>query len=391
MKKLQITDPQKCFGCSACSLICPEKAIAMEENDKGFLYPSVGESCIECNLCLKVCPANTPNVSREAKEITALQNKNSDIRMKSSSGGVFSALAYCVLEQKGAVYGVCYDENFDTVHCRTDNIEGLLAMRGSKYVQSSLLDTFSSVGKDLADNLNVLFSGTSCQCDGLQHYLEMKNIASDNLITVAVLCHGVPSPVFFHEHIKHIERVRGKKVTDYKNREKVHGWHEHNECIHYSDGSREWRTKLSQNFKDLFYLNVILRECCYTCPYAENPTAADIVIGDYWGMEYYCKDKDDNKGTSIVLTVTEKGGKILRLISGDVISIKVNPETALKYNHHFPCKKPQFAENFWQDYRMHGYEYIVSKYADYNFAGKLKWRFKKELRRILVKIRIIPA
>jgi hypothetical protein len=205
---------------------------------------------------------------------------------------------------------------------------------------------------------------------------------------VAVVCHGVPSPRVFSDHIAFIEKIRGKRIVKYRNREKVHGWHEHNECVFYADGTKEWRSKLIQNFKDLFYLNVILRESCYACPYAELPTVSDITIGDFWGIEYLFPDLDDNEGTSIVFINTEKGKVYAEKIEKNCSSFSISFDDALKYNHHSACKKPAITEEFWCDYYKNGYDFIVRKYASYTLIGRIKWKVKQELRRVLVKVGI---
>lgn len=47
----------ECTGCGACVSICPKKAISMQPDEEGFLYPAVdGALCVECDLCEKRCP-----------------------------------------------------------------------------------------------------------------------------------------------------------------------------------------------------------------------------------------------------------------------------------------------------------------------------------------------
>lgn len=48
---------ENCCGCTACAVICSQKAISMEKDEEGFQYPKIDESkCICCSMCLKVCP-----------------------------------------------------------------------------------------------------------------------------------------------------------------------------------------------------------------------------------------------------------------------------------------------------------------------------------------------
>lgn len=380
----EITAKEKCFGCSACASICPNGSIAMIEQDNGFYYPKVMDTCIGCNMCVHTCPANSVTPAPKPLNITAAKNNDSETLNQSTSGGIFSLLATNTLMDQGAVYGVAYDNNFIAKHIRVTDTGGLERLRGSKYVQSNIGDIFNQVYSDLVDGKHVLFSGTSCQCDGLIRFLNSKHADTSLLLTVAVVCHGAPSPRIFKDHIAFIEKERKKKINDYRNREKVHGWHEHNECVYYSDGTKEWRTKLTQNFKDLFYLNAILRECCYSCPYAEMPTISDITIGDFWGIEYLYPKQDDNKGMSIVFANTLKGKKGIDAIEPNCKSFSISLEEALKYNHHSACKKPIFTDDLWSMYYKRGFESIIHEYALYTPYGKAKWKLKQELRRVLV-------
>lgn len=47
---------ENCCGCTACFAACPTKAVSMQPDEEGFLYPTVDDSkCVRCYKCLKVC------------------------------------------------------------------------------------------------------------------------------------------------------------------------------------------------------------------------------------------------------------------------------------------------------------------------------------------------
>ena len=67
-----------------------------------------------------------------------------------------------------------------------------------------LAETFRQAGADLKYGLFVAYFGTSCNIDGLRHYLLCKNISTSNLVTIDLICHGVPSPQIFEDYIDYL-------------------------------------------------------------------------------------------------------------------------------------------------------------------------------------------
>ena len=387
---MTITDYQKCVGCGACAGICPKSAITMTPDEEGFLRPSVAQDlCVECGLCQKTCPVESVTLLEGEKKAYALKHKRESARSQCTSGGAFIALSDQVLAEGGVVYGVIYDKDFRAIHARTENVSGRDKMCGSKYVQSDTCDTYLQVLEDLKAGRKVLYSGTSCQIDGLGHYLRCKGADNENLITVGLICHGVPSPKLWQDHIFNIQAKRNKQIGGYFNRAKVRGWHEHNECITYEDGKKEYYSKLSQNHKDLFYGHYIIRPSCSVCAYAADPSAADITIADFWGVQYEMPQLDDNRGVSLVLTNSEKGKALVQALQ-DVDLWETDREKALRHNHSKPCKPNPRRNEFWEDYRTHGYNFVCAKYANDSFKGRILYGGKKRLRALLVKLKLKP-
>ena len=75
--------------------------------------------------------------------------------------------------------------------CHYEDVEKL---KGSKYVQSEMGDLYQALKKDVLEGLTVLFIGTPCQVAGVKNYLRQEY---DNLLTVDLICHGVPSQQSF--------------------------------------------------------------------------------------------------------------------------------------------------------------------------------------------------
>ena len=233
---INIKVKQDCCGCSACMQICPKQSITMVTDNEGFLYPEVNNTtCIDCGLCEKVCPVLNQNDGSQPIEVYAAKNNNEQIRLKSSSGGIFTLLAEKIIAEGGVVFGAKFNTDWSVVHSYTETIDGLEDFRGSKYVQSSIGDNFLKAKQFLTDGRKVLFSGTPCQIAGLKHFLRKEY---DNLLTIEVVCHGAPSPRVWKDYLEYRkERVykKGKNTVSLSQnempqivgiafRDKTNGW-----------------------------------------------------------------------------------------------------------------------------------------------------------------------
>ncbi len=330
---IQIKDKKDCCGCHACSNACPKQCITMQADEEGFLYPIVDkETCIDCGLCEKVCPVINQNEPRKPLHVYAAYNKNEEIRMQSSSGGIFTLLAEAIINEGGVVFGAKFDKDWNVVHDYTETIEGIAAFRGSKYVQSTIGNTYSQAKKFLQAGRKVLFSGTPCQIAGLKKYLRKEY---DNLLTVDIICHGVPSPKvwsrYIDENIKKIraERAAGKNtvssslnespvITGISFRDKTHGWKKYGFRISYA-ASEAAENSVSESansiceshttnaFMRAFLSDTILRPSCYECPTKQGKAYSDITIADFWGINTIDPTFDDDKGCGAIFLNTEKG------------------------------------------------------------------------------------
>lgn len=208
---IDIIQKQDCCGCEACVQICPKGCMCMVEDTEGFLYPQVDKSvCVNCGLCEKVCPVIHQNKSRTPLKVYAAKNMDEEVRLKSSSGGIFTLLAESVIKRGGVVFGAKFDDEWMVVHDYTDNIEGVAAFRGSKYVQSIIGNAYRKVEQFLKSGRMVLFTGTPCQIAGLKKYLRKEY---KKLLAVDLVCHGVPSPKVWQMYLEETNR---SKVIDKK-------------------------------------------------------------------------------------------------------------------------------------------------------------------------------
>ena len=374
---IDIKEKHNCCGCSACVLVCPKQCISMSADKEGFLYPQVdGAICIDCGLCDKVCPVINQEEPREPLAVYAAKNNNEEIRIKSSSGGIFTLLAEQIIAEGGVVFGARFNESWEVVHDYTETIEGLEPFRGSKYVQSVIGDNFIKAKQFLKDGRKVLFSGTPCQIAGLKKFLRKEY---ENLLTVEVVCHGVPSPMVWRDYLdyKRAKRAVGKNtvssslnelpvIAGISFRDKTNGWKKYGFKISYAaskaaenslsksaDNTNYEITPFSEDlFMKGFLKNLYLRPSCYHCAARQGKSGADISIADYWGIQSIHPEIDDDKGTGLILINTKQGANYFNSTANQIDSLISSYNKAIMQN---PCivksvKEPNRRQQFWQNY-----------------------------------------
>lgn len=329
--KFNICEHDSCTACSACQSICHKHAITMITDDEGFQYPYINEdSCVECGLCIKTCPANKDlDVTSSYPQQPYLAWINDDeVRLDSSSGGIFTALARYVISQGGVVCGAAYDDDMTVRHRIVDNENDLIHLRGSKYVQSITEGIFSDIKVYLNKGVMVYFVGTPCQVAGLKSFLKKKY---DNLLTSDLICHGVPSGNLFKEQIKYFERKVGKKIVDVKFRAKKRFGQGYDIQITTNTGANEFFCAELVPYFNGFWKNITLRESCYKCQYASLHREGDITLADFWLVKKCFPDVRTSKGTSLVFVNSIIGENIFMKLanSGDVYIREATIEQAL--------------------------------------------------------------
>lgn len=297
-----------CCGCSACVSACPKQCLEMKSDKQGFLQVKLSKNnCIECGICEKVCPVLAPKDEKEREiEAFAVKNNSESERNASSSGGVFIALANQVLEEGGIVCAARFDETFHLIHDFCERKEDLKPFLGSKYLQSDMRDCFKQTKELLNSGRLVLFVGTPCQIKGLKLYLRKEY---ENLIATEVVCHGVPSPLVWEKYLDEVCKQKKISRNDIKNisfRNKDKSWRVYNLKIEGKD-----KTILKESLHDNLYMrgfiqNLFLRQSCHNCPAKNFNSMADLSLADYWGIDRFHKEIDDNKGVSAVILYNKK-------------------------------------------------------------------------------------
>lgn len=316
----------------------------------------------------------------QSPKVYAVKHKIETIRAVSRSGGMFTAVSDMVLDDGGVVYGCIMTEDFKAFHVRAEDKAGRDSMRGSKYIQSKIGDTFKNVKADLEAGRKVLFSGTSCQVAGLRGFLGK---TYDNLFCVDIVCHGVPSIAVWQSYLRWQEGKAGGKVVgvDFRNK-KDFGWHDHVETLTMDNGKQV----SSRVFKELFYGHNVLRPSCYECPFKSVMHPGDITIADYWGIEKAVPEFDDNKGVSLVLVNNDRGAAILEKVKSNLVWKETRIDDSMQPPLKAPFPKPASRDQFWSDFRNKDFGYVARKYGNDGLLNKIKGkarRIKKRISRVV--------
>ena len=310
----------------------------------------------------------------------AVKHAKEDVRTASRSGGMFTAISDLVLSEDGVVYGCVLTEDFMAAHIRAETSEERNRMRGSKYIQSRLGDTFKLVKEDVDSGKRVLFSGTSCQVAGLKRFLGKDY---EKLLCVDIVCHGVPSKKVWEAYLRWQEQKKHSRVIgcDFRNKRKF-GWHDHVETL-YLDNEKSISSRV---FKNLFYGHTILRPSCYECPYKKILHPGDITLADYWGIEKAAPEFDDNKGVSLVLINNKCGEVIFDQVKGQLVWKQTKLEDSMQPPLKAPFPEPANRSLFWKDFKDEPFEYIAKKYGDYGIWSDVKIFFRKIRKKMKAKM-----
>lgn len=374
MKKaaINLIGEDRCTGCLGCYDSCEKNAIRIVLNKEGFIIPEVDkEKCVECGICQNHCPViNKPKQTDfNLPRVFGSWTNDDEIRLKSSSGGVFTAIADFIIKQGGVVFGAAFNESFNAVeHIGVQDAAGLKKLRGSKYIQSNTSGAYKKAVELAKNGRKVLFSGTPCQIASLRTFLKDDEIA-EKIITCEVVCHGVPSQSVFQNYLNCLEQKYKSKTASYNFRDKRLGWDNYKYGIEivFSNKKRYFKSNKKEPFMRGYLKNIFLRKSCYNCEFSSLPRAADITLGDFWGIgESGCKSvgkQDLKKGVSAVLLNTEKGLDLFRMVN-NLTKFEASIACLKKYNPRIDgCRysMDNKRDNFFELLNLHNFNFAAKK------------------------------
>lgn len=373
-----------CSGCKACASVCSKSAIAFRADEEGFQVPVVDQSiCVDCGLCVKTCPAlKTEHCFGAEPKAYAVQHHDDAVRKNSASGALFPAFAKLFLNTlHGYVCGCILDEELTPRHIVSNKWEDVERMQDSKYVQSDMEECIPRVMALLKKGCKVLFTGTSCQVNGLLSALATLRVSTEGLLTIDFFCHGVPSPMVWKDYVHLVEKRLKFKAEGFRFRNKTYGWGKGTRSRgtvflntwQYSGTRHEHPATIARKWTSIFFSNLCLRRYCHTCPYTNIHKPADITMGDFWGIELCHPGFDDHKGCSVALVRSAKAEEWLHeLQDTELLEVTVEDAIHRQGNAFAPSKPNPRRAEFWRDYHEGGIAAVLPKYCHYTPKDRLK-------------------
>ena len=356
---------KSCCGCHGCEQICPSGAIKFVEDTEGFVYPQVNESCIECGKCEAVCPIISGPRRYTADKGFAAFLKDKSALNRSSSGGVFAAAAKTILECGGMVIGCGEAVVGHPKHIVVTNEEDLKLLQGSKYVQSDISGMYTQIEDQLKTGRLVLFSGTPCQVAGLRKYVG----EHDNLYTVDLICHGVPSRKMYKSYLKWLEKKTGAQVEHFRFRSKdKHDWSLTYQVLFREGEKVKKQEKIAtlSPYYHQFLCGMTYRESCYTCGFACPERCGDLTIGDFWGIEQVMPEFYNLNGVSAVLVNSPQGCQLWSAMQEKLMTKEVPVHQIVAHNGQLnhPTKRPTERNAIYECLNQKGYDTVAKIFID---------------------------
>jgi coenzyme F420-reducing hydrogenase beta subunit len=362
---LSTGDKKECFGCGACFNACPKHAIIMQQDNEGFLYPTVNsEKCVSCNLCHNVCPQEKGQKYYEISKAFVGYNLEYNVRKESSSGGAFKSIIDAV-QTDTVVFGVEWNGRSNAVHTQSPKCEAYERFRKSKYIQSDTGNTYQQVKELLKIGREIIYVGTPCQISGLKTYLGQD---SKNLLCVDIVCHGVPSGKILENYFKSIDKKNDKvKRIDFRQKEKRNNVLD-SKCalLTYESGKQRVADYDSSSFLRGFANGLFFRPSCAVCPFAQAKRTSDLTIGDAWGVEKAIPELNPHEGVSIILVNTDKGKSLVQQILTNHNSYYTEVSSELIISGNGRLNRPDVGhskrDSFFEKYEEYDFEKLVQKY-----------------------------
>lgn len=252
--------------------------------------------------------------------------RDADVLRRSTSGGLFTALARRTLARGGLVVGAAYGDGLRVAHRVAATEAELDALRGVKYAQGAVSrEVVEAVRTALGQSRDVLFSGLPCQCAALRRLFG----ADAHLLLVDLICFGAPPSALWEKYVAWREASRGKRLRAVSPRDKANGWGRRTFYRYdWADGTTTRRLSTYDPYAILFYTTLGFRACCFRCPFRGLDRPSDITLGDGWGLEHL----NPGRGVSAVLVHSPRGQAAFAEIREDIVCRAVTAAELVREN-----------------------------------------------------------
>lgn len=371
----EIIGLENCYGCGVCSAVCPVDIIRFVTDGEGFYRPFVedGGRCIDCGFCSGSCSAISQASAKgnKAVKVFAGWSDDSATRFSTSSGGIGYELAKACIEGGGAFCGARYNAaGRHTEHYLSRTSVEAEQSKGSKYMQSN---SPAGLREALAQKGQTTIVGTPCQIASVRNYLNLRG-GGDNFLLVDFFCFGVPSVNLWRKYVADYGDTLGcaDQVTF---RDKAAGWHDSWRIRGLRGGETVYLSEHEDLYYTFFLRRYVQQASCYTCPFRNENSAADIRLGDMWGDKY----ANDMEGVSVVAAMTEKGLAALQSLKNVTLhpeTVKTGIEGQIKKEQPVPSMRSRLLKELSGPLTL---ERIDKKYRARLYLWRLGFRIKRRL------------
>lgn len=326
----------QCTACGACEAICPENAITMQMDKKGFWYPVVDlVKCNECDWCVNACPKKgrrqlVQYTSDALPELYIGEAPDAE-RKYDAYSGLFRVIAHFVLTQRnGVIFGSRLNEQLEPVIAWTQREEEAAEFAEQRYLTSRTLEGFRKVKEFLEAGRFVMFAGIPCECAALKGYL---NRNYTKLFVCEFLCHGVVSEKFFRKYTELLSERQSSPVKTLRFGKYPAPSMDAARVLvsHYENGQAVERKYSSSPYFQMLEQGLPVNEGCSNCSYNIKKKVGDITLGEL--KDFKAEIPKAWKNYSMIMANTEKGSRALKRLAGEMKLIPTDYDTMMKYQY----------------------------------------------------------
>lgn len=224
-----------------------------------------------------------------------------------------------ILEEGGLVVGAKWSDDFLKVeHVAVNSVEGLQALQGSKYLVSDLHKAYGEIKKALESGKRVLFIGTPCQTYAIRH-----NFGTNGLLLVcAIACFGNIPAIIWRKYVSYLEERKKSKIAHVVFRDNSFGWKNSRFVAEFVNAP-----SINERLYDNEYMKVFLSgwanmQSCLACQFRNGGNGADLLVGDFWGIDDVFPDMSDDKGVNVILAYSASLLEMLKRLRLDLREVK---------------------------------------------------------------------